>query len=226
MQTSLARRQRHRRREGRRPRGSGSGRAVAIALPLFLFAALFAVGLVGFSGTVAAYSYFAKDLPDPKTKLDEISFTQQSTIYDRSGEFVLARLGDDRRDIVTFDDLPPILIDATTSIEDKTFWDNSGFDPLGFLAASLDTLQGNDRGGSTITQQLVRDRLLPDSAFEGSIYDRKAKEIIQSIRLTEAFPGEDGKRSIMEKYLNNNFYGNRSYGVAAAAKAYFGKSLD
>lgn len=226
MQTSLARRQRHRRREGRRPRGSGAGRVAAVVLPLFLFATLLGVGLVGFTGTVAAYSYFSRDLPDPREKLEEITFTQQSTVVDRSGQVVLARLGDDRRDVVLFEDIPPMLIDATTSIEDRTFWDNTGFDPLGFLSATIDTLQGRERGGSTITQQLVRSRLLPESAFEGSIYERKAKEIIQSIRLTEAYPGEEGKQSIMEKYLNNNFYGNRSYGIAAAAKSYFGKTLD
>ena len=78
----------------------------------------------------------------------------------------LARLGDDRREVVTFDDIPPELVDATTAIEDKTFWENSGFDPAGFVSAAIDTLKGNDRGGSTITQQLVRSRLLPASAFE------------------------------------------------------------
>ena len=126
---------------------------------------------------------------------------------------------------MTFADIPPALIDATTSIEDKTFWENSGFDPAGFVAAAIDTIQGRDRGGSTITQQLVRARLLPSSAFEGSVYERKAKEIIQSIRLTEAYPGEAGKQTIIEKYLNQNFYGNRSYGVAAAARSYWHKDL-
>ncbi|HEY4190041.1 MAG TPA: transglycosylase domain-containing protein, partial [Candidatus Limnocylindrales bacterium] len=112
-----------------------------------------------------------------------------------------------------------------TSIEDKTFWENSGFDPAGFIAAAIDTIQGRDRGGSTITQQLVRARLLPSSAFDGSVYERKAKEIIQSIRLTQAYPGEAGKQVIIEKYLNQNFYGNRSYGVAAAARSYWNKDL-
>ena len=71
----------------------------------------------------------------------------------------------------------------------------------------------------------MRARLLPSSAFEGSVYERKAKEIIQSIRLTEAYPGEEGKQTIIEKYLNQNFYGNRSYGVAAAAQSYWHKDL-
>jgi membrane peptidoglycan carboxypeptidase len=225
MQTSLARRQRQRRLGNRRPRGSGAVRAAAVAIPLFLFGTLVLLGVAGATAAVAGYSYLSKDLEDPQAALDQITFTTQSAVYDRTGEVLLAKLGDDRREVVTFDQIPPALVDATTSIEDKTFWDNAGFDPLGFVSAAIDTLNGNDRGGSTITQQLVRARLLPASAFEGSIYERKAKEIIQSIRLTEAYPGVAGKQAIMEKYLNQNFYGNRSYGVAAAARSYWNKGL-
>jgi peptidoglycan glycosyltransferase len=226
MRTSLARRQRRRRADVRRPRGNGAAKAVAVAVPLLLFAVIASLGATGATAAVAAYSYLAKDLDDPKKTLENLDFTQQTAVYDRTGEVLLAKLGDDRRDVVTFDQLPPELVDATTAIEDKTFWDNAGFDPAGFAAAAIDTIQGNERGGSTITQQLVRARLLPASAFEEGNYVRKAKEIIQSIRLTEAYPGDAGKRTIMEKYLNQNFYGNRSYGVAAAARSYWGKSLE
>ena len=66
----------------------------------------------------------------------------------------------------------------------------------------------------------------PPTAFEGSTYERKVREIIQSIRLTQAFPGQTGKQQIITAYLNQNFYGNQSYGVKAAARSYFGKSLD
>ncbi len=137
----------------------------------------------------------------------------------------LARLGERQRQIVTFDQVPPELIDATTAIEDKDFWSNPGFDLGGFISASIDTLRGQPRGGSTITQQLVRARLLPAEAFSGSVYDRKIREIIQSIRLTQAYPGVAGKETIITTYLNQNFYGNQSYGVAAAAKSYFNKDL-
>ncbi len=225
MQTSLARRQRQRRLGNRRHRGSGAARAAAITLPLFLFGTLVLLGAAGAMGSVAAYTYLSKDLPDPKQAFEQITFTSQSAVYDRTGKVLLAKLGDDRRDVVTFDQIPPALIDATTSVEDKTFWNNSGFDPLGFVSAAIDTINGNDRGASTITQQLVRARLLPESAFAEGVYIRKAKEIIQSIRLTEAYPGTTGKQAIMENYLNQNFYGNRSYGVAAAAKSYWRKSL-
>ena len=228
MKTSLARRQRHRRNgAARRPKGAvGPGRAFAIALPVVLFSSLFFVGFLGFTGAVAAYSFFSQGLPDPQNTLEDLDFSQQSIVYDRTGEIVLARLGDDRREPVRFADIPPEMIDATTAIEDKTFWENSGFDPIGFVSAAIDTLQGNDRGGSTITQQLVRNRLLPEDVLAGDLYERKIKEIIQSVRLTEAYPGEDGKRTIMEKYLNNNFYGNRTYGIKAAAKGYFAKDLE
>ena len=91
------------------------------------------------------------------------------------------------------------------------------------MSAAYDTLRGRARGASTITQQLVRARLLPDSVLEGSTYDRKIKEIIQSIRLTEAYgEGDRGQAGDHQVYLNQNFYGNQSYGVAAAAKSYFG----
>ena len=86
-------------------------------------------------------------------------------------------------------------------------------------------MAGKPRGASTITQQLVRARLLPAWAFEGTTYERKLREIIQSIRLTDAYPGEAGKKQIITAYLNQNFYGNGSYGVQAAAKGYFNKPM-
>ncbi len=224
MQTSLARRQRHRRNGS--SRGSGGGRAAsgaAIALPLFLFGTLALLAIVGFGSVLAGYTYYAQGLPDPKTQLDNLTFSQETVVYDRTGTIELARFGAIKRKVISYADMPPALIDATTSIEDKTFWQNAGFDPIGIISAAVDTLTGRARGASTITQQLVRNRLLPQSAFAGSTYERKIREIIQSIRLTQELPsGVAGKQQIMEAYLNQNFYGNQSYGIAAAAQSYFG----
>src|SRR4029079_2659794 len=175
---------------------------------------------------VGAYNHYAAGLPDPADRLNNIAFEQQTVIYDRTGKVELARLGDLKRELVTFDQLPGEIVDATTAIEDKDFWSNPGFDPIGIVSAGLDTLSGKAPGASTITQQLVRARLLPAEAFNGSVYERKAREIIQSIPLTQAYPGESGKKDIITAYLNQNFYGNQSYGVKAAAKSYFGKTLD
>lgn len=223
METSLARRQRHRRNGGKRPRGGNAARTAAVAFPLFLFGSFLLVGMLGFVGAVGAYAFYAQGLPDPQEALDNIEFEQQTVVFDSSGKVELARFGQQKRTLVEYKDLPPVLIDATTSIEDKTYWQNAGFDPLAIIKAGLDTLSGNPRGASTITQQLVRARLLPASAFEGSTYERKIKEIIQSVRLTQAYgEGIEGKQEILTVYLNQNFYGNQSYGVAAAAKSYFG----
>jgi membrane peptidoglycan carboxypeptidase len=227
MQTSLARRQRQR-RLGDRRRPSGSGRAVAsvaIAIPLFLFGTLVLVGLLGFVGVVAGYNYYSQGLGDPKAVLEGLSFDQQTRVLDRTGTIELGRLGTVKRELVTFDQLPKELVDATTAVEDKSFWDNAGFDPVGIVSAAIDTLHGNARGASTITQQLVRARLLPTGAASLPTYERKIKEIIQSIRLTQEYQGTDGKQKIIAAYLNQNFYGNSSYGVAAAAQGYFGKDL-
>jgi penicillin-binding protein 1A len=227
MHTSLARRQRHRRTgPARRPRGGSVARNVAIAIPIALFATFLLVGLVGFLGVVTAYAYYSQGLDDPSTLLANLDFEEQTKVYDRTGKIELARLGELRRELVSFNEIPPELLDATTAIEDKDFWDNPGFDVGGFLAASVDTINGRPRGGSTITQQLVRARLLPPEAFEDSVYERKIREIIQSLRLTEDFPGEAGKKEIITAYLNLNFYGNHSYGLKAAARSYFNKPLE
>jgi membrane peptidoglycan carboxypeptidase len=228
MQTALQRRQRHRRNgAARRGRGGGAARRAALAIPLLLFSSFLVLGGVGFISTVSAYAYYSNGLPDPSTALDpaNLQFEQPSVIYDRTGKLELARFGELRREILTFDQIPAEMVDATTSVEDKDFWTNPGFDIGAVVSAGLDTLSGRPRGASTITQQLVRAKLLPAEAFEGSVYDRKIREIIQSIRLTQAYPGTDGKQQIMAAYLNQNFYGNQSYGVAAAAMGYFGKPV-
>ena len=228
MQTTLARRQRRRRALGGRTTRR-SGVTFGQVLLIILMAVVLTTGALAAAGAlvaVSAYNHYAAGLPDPVTALQNIDFEQQTVIYDRTGKTELARLGDLKRELVTFDELPGEMIDATTAIEDKDFWSNPGFDPVGIVSAGLDTLSGKPRGGSTITQQLVRARLLPPEAFQGTTYDRKAREIIQSIRLTQELPpGDEGKKVIITAYLNQNFYGNQSYGVKAAAKGYFGKQL-
>jgi membrane peptidoglycan carboxypeptidase len=227
MQTSLARRRARRLNGGRRRGGVGPAGKAAIAFPLFLFGSFAFLALMGFVGTVGAYAYFARDLEDP-ARLKQIEFNQTSVLYDRTGRIELARFGVQKREVVTYDQIPAVVLDSTTAIEDKTFWSNTGFDPLGIAAAALDTLAGESRGASTITQQLVRQRLLEEELVQDPErrVERKVKEIIQSIRLTQAFPGDEGKEQIITAYLNQNFYGNNLYGVKAAAKGYFGVELE
>ena len=224
MQTSLNRRAVRRRNGGRRPpTGGGFARGIAVGLPVFLFGTFVALSAVAFLGAVSAYGYFSRDLTDPKS-LEQLTFSQPSTIYDRTGTIVLATVGVEQREIVTYDKVAPVAIDATTSIEDKNFWTNTGFDPLAIVSAAIDSLRGDVRGASTITQQLVRQRLLDPALVQdsGRQVERKIKEIIQSVRLTQAYPGDAGKQQIITTYLNQNYYGSQLYGIKAAAKGYFG----
>ena len=203
----------------RRRRNPSGGLMTLLPVALLLSCLLFAV--IAYFGVGAIYEKVVTDLPDPKD-LETIVLGENSGVFDRTGTVKLAEFGSDRRESVAFEEIPSIVIDTTTAIEDKTFWQNSGIDPLGFIAAALDTLRGAGRGASTITQQLVRSVLLPADAFQGSIYERKVKEIIQAIRLTKDLPGREGKEKIMTTYLNNNYYGSRAYGIRAAAEQYFG----
>jgi membrane peptidoglycan carboxypeptidase len=207
-------------RQSPRERTQPSAAGMIAVVIWVLFAGL---GFVLAAGSVAAFSSLSANL-DPPTDLDKLGFQEESIIYDRTGTVELARFGATTRSVVTFNDIPPIAIDAQTAIEDKTFWDNSGFDPLAIISAGIDSIRGRARGASTITQQLVRQRLLPPDLVQDPSRqaERKLKEIIQSIRLTEAFPGIDGKKQIITAYLNQNYYGNQAYGIKAAAQVYFG----
>ena len=196
-------------------------------LAIIVMAFMAGVGIIGALASVGIFQSLLRDLKDPH-ELTSYVLPEESVIYDRTGKIELARFGDSKRDLVTYDQIPPVLLDATTAVEDKTFWENAGFDPVAIISATLDSLRGNSRGASTITQQLVRARLLDDKLVQdpSRTAERKLKEIIQSIRLTEAFPGVTGKQQIITAYLNQNYYGNQAYGVAAAAQEYFGVSLD
>ncbi len=201
-------------------------RSTASWLAIIIFAFLAGVGIIGALAVVSVYASLSSNL-QPVSGLSDLRLPQENVLYDRTGETELARFGEFKREVVAFEDIPPILLDATTAVEDKTFWENAGFDPAAIVAAGIDSLRGNSRGASTITQQLVRARLLEPELVQDPerTVERKLKEIIQSIRLTQAYPGEQGKREIIAAYLNLNYYGNQSYGVKAAAKSYFGKEL-
>ncbi len=209
----------------REPRRTSPSTGGWLGIIILLFFA--GLGLLGAIAAVAVYGSLTNGLPDPRG-LTTYPLSEESIIYDRTGKVELARFGSANREVVTFAEIPPILVDATTAVEDKTFWDNAGFDPVAIVAAALDSLRGNARGASTITQQLVRERLLPADLVQDPhrTAERKLKEIIQSIRVTQTFDGEAGKQQIITAYLNQNYYGNQTYGVKAAYENYFGKPFD
>ena len=130
-------------------------------IAVIVFAFLAGLGAIVAIATVGVYTALASDLPPPQG-LTSYVLPEETVIYDRTGKIELARFGDAKREVVTFEEIPPILLDATTAVEDKTFWENAGFDPVAIASAGLSSLRGDSRGASTITQQLVRARLLPE----------------------------------------------------------------
>ena len=177
--------------------GGSAAKAAAVAIPLLLFTILILLGVAGATASVAAYSY-RRATWRTHAALDDIGFKQQTIVFDRTGKVELARFGDDRREVVTFDQIPPALIDATTAIEDK--------DVLGRTRASIPPASSRPhrhplrpRPRRVDDHAAARARAPPPAAAgsSGTVYDRKIKEIIQSIRLTQAYPGEAGKQAIM-----------------------------
>ena len=167
------------------------------------------VGFIGFAGAVSAYAYFAQGLDEPKQVLDEPDL---QPAVEGLGPQRRRRAREARRRSPRGRRRSSRSRPSSSTRRPRSRTRPSGRTRASTRSASppppSTRINGDERGGSTITQQLVRARLLPQAAFDGSVYERKVKEIIQSIRLTQAYPGDDGKQKIMAAYLNQNFYGN------------------
>src|ERR671937_2220754 len=189
-----------------RPVGTFAGVLTAVILARFAF--------VGFAAA-ATFGYFASDLPSA-SDLATVPVPLTTHIYDRSGEHLLYTLSDERRDLISIDAVPKRMQDATIAIEDKTFWTNPGVDVGGIIRAiQVNSASGRIRqGGSTITQQLIKTRLLGDDPTIA----RKIKEALLALEATRTFT----KSQILEMYFNQIYYGNQAYGLKAAAATYFG----
>lgn len=176
--------------------------------------------LLIFGGATTAFAtiaFFSKDLPSPNT-LSERQVPQTTKIYARGGELLYEIFGDERRTLVTLNDVPENLKQATIAVEDADFYRHSGFDILGILRAATVIAKGEGlQGGSTITQQVVKNTLLsPERTVT-----RKIKEFILAVQLERKY----NKDEILQMYLNEAPYGGQAWGVAAASEMYFGKHV-
>ncbi|MBM4421124.1 MAG: hypothetical protein FJ034_06000 [Chloroflexi bacterium] len=174
--------------------------------------------VMALAGGIGVVSALVGDLPSPED-LARDPLAQSTKIYDRTGGELLYQFEEERREIVKFGDIPQLLVAATISAEDKSFWSNPGVDILGIARAALADVTGAETGqggASTITQQLVKQRIVGN---ENSI-TRKLREAILAIEVTQTY----SKQEILELYFNHIYYGNQAYGVKAAAQAYFGKT--
>lgn len=162
------------------------------------------------------YSYVFKDLPEIET-LTQQQQPLTTRILDRNGNVLFKLYEDENRTLIRLDALPQHVIDATIAIEDKDFYTHHGFSIQGILRAFVSNLREEDiQGGSTITQQLVKNRLLsPEQTIR-----RKLRELVLAILVDSSYT----KDQILEMYLNTVAYGGSVYGIEEAAQRYFGKS--
>ncbi|HEU5424552.1 MAG TPA: transglycosylase domain-containing protein, partial [Nitrolancea sp.] len=218
-------------RRGFRALGLATQFAVAALLgTLILF--VIAVGAVA-AGSIAGWSYVTTDLPN----LDQVEAPQFQTtkIYDRNWK-LLAEVVDPTtgyRTDVTFQEVEDHIaqqqddpnaphrawiFDATVAAEDATFWTNPGVDPVAIVRSAFLELAGGRTGASTITQQLVRNLYTEKIGNERTL-TRKIREAVVAYQFSKKYK----KSTVLEMYLNQVFYGHRSYGIDAASLTYFNK---
>ncbi len=176
---------------------------------------------LGLIFVVLVFLWYAKDLPT-RGKINARLTAQTTKFYDASEKHLLYELyGDQNRNLVTYDLVSKEAKNATIAIEDKDFYKHGAFSFVGYLrAAVVDVLaRSRAQGGSTLTQQYVKNALLDPTDRS---FSRKIKELILSIEIGEFY----SKNDILALYLNEVPYGNRAYGIESACKTFFPQDID
>lgn len=175
--------------------------------------------IIMFGIIVGLFGWYAKDLPTPN-KINSRFAAQTTQIFDRNGKLLYEMHGDQNRILVDFNDIPQNMKNATIAIEDKNFYKHGGFSGTRIFGSAFYNLLNRGKGlqgGSTITQQFVKNALLTNE----QTIPRKIKELILSIEIEQMYKKDD----ILKMYLNEIPYGSNAYGVKVAAKTYFNKDL-
>ncbi|MGB5201017.1 MAG: penicillin-binding protein 1A [Sedimenticolaceae bacterium] len=180
------------------------------------------IGFLGaLGGTIAlavAYYYIEPELPNIDN-LRDVRLQVPLKVFSHEGELI-AEFGEQRRNPLSYEQIPQTMVQAVLSAEDASFFTHPGVDYRGLLRAGLQlALTGQKKqGGSTITMQVARNFYLTRQ----KTYTRKLSEILLALRIEE----ELSKPEILELYLNKIYLGQRAYGVGAAAQVYYGKRVD
>src|SRR5580765_7089559 len=176
------------------------------------------VTLLGAYALTCSYVYLVPSLPSIES-MRNVELQVPLRVYTRSGELI-AQIGEQRRIPVTYDQIPELVKHAFLAAEDERFFEHGGIDYFGVVRAVLVDVVSGDKtqGASTITMQAARNMFLN--------LDKTARRKLQETFVTYRMEHEFTKQEIFGLYLNVIFFGQRAYGVAAAAEAFFGKSLD
>ncbi|MDW8474223.1 MULTISPECIES: transglycosylase domain-containing protein [Streptomyces] len=175
--------------------------------------------LIGFFGSLVAAAgigYAVVAVPDPA----QAATAQNNVYYWSDGSQMVATGGEVNRQIIAYEKIPKAMRYAVMSAENKTFETDSGVDPMGIARAVVNMAKGGQtQGGSTITQQYVKNAMLDD---QSQTLSRKVKELFISVKVGTSVEKEE----IMSGYLNTAYYGRGAYGIQAAARTYFGKDAE
>jgi 1A family penicillin-binding protein len=184
-------------------------RLLALITIFIAFAAL-----ISFVGIII----ISRDLPNPNQLINR-EVAQSTKIYDRSGEHVLYEIhGEQKRTLVSLDQIPMYVRNATLAIEDKDFYKHGGFSVWAMVRTAItNVIYQKSAGGSTLTQQFIKNAVLTN---EKSV-TRKIKELILAQQIEKKF----SKDEILQMYLNEIPYGSNAYGVEAASQKYFNKNV-
>lgn len=198
------------------PTRGGSGRLGRFFKVLLIVIALLMVA-VGVTGC-AVYQSMSSQLPDPDIAKAR-GRDQTTVIYDRTGKTLAKLYAEENRQDVALADMPEQLKQAVIATEDRRFYEHQGVDPLGIARAIYTDIRVRDKaqGGSTITQQYVKQAFVTSE----KTLKRKVQEAILAQRVERRYT----KDQILENYLNTIYFGHGAYGVEAAARVYFGKSV-
>jgi membrane peptidoglycan carboxypeptidase len=209
-----------------RPPGAAPHPGLA-PLPALILGGFAAVALALLVGILAVFASYASGLPDP-AQLGNFQLAEGSRVVSADGVDLATFAAEERR-VVPYAKLPKVMIDAQVAAEDRTFWTNPCIDFRGIVRAALQNFSAskNVSGASTICQQLVRIRLFDADLLTNPkrLWERKIKEALVALRVSDHYPGLAGKQKLMEMYLNQVYYGNNSYGIWAAANRYLGKDI-
>lgn len=187
---------------------------IALIILVFFIIAVVIGGMLGVS-----FIKIAKGAPEIKADSILLDLAESSKILDKDGNVIEEIASEEYRDIIEYDKIPKHLIDAFVSVEDERFWKHNGVDVQGVFKSMIDNIRAGDivRGGSTITQQLVKNIYLsPDVQWE-----RKVVEMYLALKVNEQIP----KEKVLEAYLNRVYLGQHAYGVQAASQIYFSKDV-
>ena len=195
----------------RKKKNTGKGKHRVLKWVLGIFFSLIGLGLLA-GIAVFAYLYTTTEVPQP----EKFALAEKTTVYYADGTTAIGSYAEQNREIISCEGLPDYIGNAIVASENRTFYTDKGLDLKGIARAFINNVtKGTRQGGSTITQQYAERYYMGETTS----YVGKAREAIMAIKIAQT----ESKDEVLCNYMNTIYLGRNSYGIQAAAKAYFNK---